>query len=416
MRDVLVVDDNEFYANLMANAIRKQFAYNVDIAHTAKDARTMVAENKYALLIVDLILPDSEGDFIEEASKSLNVIVTTGFEDEITRKKITSLNIIDYIIKGDSKDFSYLLNIIHRLQMNSHMSVLVVEDSTPIRKHIESLLKVQHLKVMTAADGLEALAILEEHEYEIDLIITDYNMPKMDGLELLKHIRKEFPIEEMPIITLSAIGNEAVIARFLKAGANDYIIKPFSKEEFFCRINLSLNNIEMLKKAKKAASTDHLTGLHNRFYMQSRIDALYKHSSVTNAIAMLDIDFFKKINDTYGHHTGDLALKFLAKYMTKHFAEEDIIRLGGEEFLIFLPGITTHKAIVMLEGLRREIEKATFIDDLGNTISFTISIGIADSQSAQDANGCMDVIKKADEFLYHAKENGRNRIEFEGSI
>jgi diguanylate cyclase (GGDEF)-like protein len=412
MSKILIVEDNEFFANVMANAIIKKFSFHVDIVHSAAQAREKLAHNHYDLLVVDLILPDSEGNFIQEVSVEHNVIVTTGFEDEITRKKITSLNIIDYIIKSDSADFSYLLNIIHRLQVNTSMTVLVVEDSSSVRKHIETLLKVQHLNVMSATDGLEALAVLEEHKYEIDLIITDYNMPNMDGLELLKKVRKKYPIDELPIITLSAIGNEAVIARFLKAGANDYIIKPFSKEEFFCRINLSLNNLEMLKQVKKTASTDHLTGLHNRYYMQSRIAELSKDHNESNALAVVDIDHFKTINDNFGHHTGDLALKFFAIHLLSHFDMENIIRIGGEEFLIFLPGLTTKKAVFKLEALRKEMEQASFTDERGNVVSFSISAGIADSSSSS----CLDAIKIADDFLYHAKENGRNRIEFEGSL
>jgi len=412
MSKILIVEDNEFFAKVMAQAIIKKFSFIVDIVYSAAQAREKLLSNKYDLLVVDLILPDSEGDFIEEVCVDQNVIVTTSFEDELTRKKITSLDIIDYIIKSDSADFSYLLNIIHRLNINSSMTVLVVEDSFSVRKHIELLLKVQHLNVITAVDGQDALRVIEKYGYDIDLIITDYNMPKMDGLELLKHLRKEHPIDELPIITLSSIGNDAVIARFLKAGANDYIIKPFSKEEFFCRINLSLNNIEMLKQAKKTASTDHLTGLHNRYYMQSRLAELSKDKNGKNALAVVDIDHFKKINDKYGHHTGDLALKFFAIHLLSHFDLENIIRMGGEEFLILLPGLDSKKAVFKLEALRRDIEKAVFRDEHENSISFTLSAGIADSFSG----GCSEAVKMADKYLYHAKENGRNRIEFEGSM
>lgn len=412
MSKILIVEDNEFFAKVMAQAIIKRFSFIVDTVNTAAQAREKLALNQYDLLVIDLILPDSEGDFVEEASKEHNVIVTTGFEDELTRKKITSLDIIDYIIKSDSSDFSYLLNIIHRLNMNTSMTVLVVEDSAPVRKHIELLLKVQHLNVLTAVDGKDALAVYEKHSQEIDLIITDYNMPNMDGLELLKHFRKKHPIEELPIITLSAIGNDAVIARFLKAGANDYIIKPFSKEEFFCRINLSLNNLEMLKTAKRTASTDHLTGLHNRYYMQNRFAEISKDKNSCNALAALDIDHFKKINDEYGHHTGDLALKFFAIHLLSHFDMENIIRMGGEEFLVILPGLDTKKAVFKLEAFRCDIEKAKFTDEQGNSISFTLSAGISDT----NVGGCIQAVKIADQYLYHAKENGRNRTEFEGSI
>ena len=412
MSKILIVEDNEFFAKVLEKAIIDKFSYSIDIATTAVQAREKIENNKYELMIIDLILPDSEGELIEElCATHKNIIVTTSFEDELTRKKITSLEIIDYIIKSDSSDFSYLLNVIHRINTNASITVLVVEDSLPVRKHIVQLLKFQRLNVITATDGLEALKVMDEHPHEIDLIISDYNMPNMDGLVLLKKLRKTYTINQLPFIALSALGTESIIARFLKAGANDYILKPFSKEEFFCRINLSLNNLEMLKGAQKAASTDHLTGLHNRYYMHSRLDELSKDKEGKHALAIVDIDYFKKINDKYGHHTGDLALKFFAIHLLSHFDMENIIRMGGEEFLIILPKMNINKAVLQLEALRKEIEAAEFCDENKSVIKFTISAGVSDSVSGQ----CDDAIIKADEYLYNAKENGRNRIEFKGS-
>ncbi|PHR57057.1 MAG: diguanylate cyclase response regulator [Arcobacter sp.] len=412
MSKILIVEDNEFFAKVMQKAIIERFSYTIDLVATAAEAREKIKNNKYELLIIDLILPDSEGELIEEiALNHNNIIVTTDFEDELTRKKITSLEIIDYIIKSDSSDFSYLLNVIHRINTNENITVLVVEDSLPVRKHIISLLKVQRLNVLTAKDGVEALKVMEENPHGIDLVITDYNMPNMDGLVLLKKLRKKYSIDQLPIITLSALGTESIIARFLKAGANDYILKPFSKEEFFCRINLSLNNLEMLKGAQKAASTDHLTGLHNRYYMHSRLEELSKDKQEKHSLAIVDIDHFKKINDRYGHHTGDLALRFFAIHLLSHFDMKNIIRMGGEEFLIILPGLSINKAVLLLNKLRKEIEEAQFSDENGSIIKFTLSAGIADSESGR----CDEAIKRADEYLYRAKENGRNRIEFKGS-
>ncbi|MDF1881875.1 response regulator [Sulfurimonas sp. MAG313] len=412
MSKILIVEDNIFFAKVMEKSIVDRFAYVVDVAGTAEEAREKLAHNKYELIVVDLILPDSEGEFIEELCSGENkIIVTTDFEDEFTRKKITSLDIVDYIIKSDSPDFSYLLNVIHRINTNESITVLIVEDSLTVRNHISQLLHIQCLNVITATDGLEALDMIKEHPNEIDLVITDYNMPNMDGLELLRELRRTYSINQLPIITLSALGTESIIARFLKAGANDYIMKPFSKEEFFCRINLSLNNLEMLKSAQKAASTDHLTGLHNRYYMQSRLVRLAKDKNKINALAIVDIDHFKNINDTFGHHTGDLALKFFAIHLLSHFDMENIIRMGGEEFLVILPGMSNKKAVLSLEGLREEMQNAKFTDENGSDVKFTISAGVAQAKSGK----CDSAIKEADEYLYKAKKNGRNRIEFEGS-
>jgi diguanylate cyclase (GGDEF)-like protein len=408
LNKILIVEDNEFFAEVMRRAIVARFSSDVIIATSAEEARSILTERDFDLLVVDLILPDDEGSLIKEVCEDYDVIVTTEFEDELTRKSITSLRIIDYIIKSDSSDFSYLLNVIHRLNTNKVTTVLVVEDSVSVRNHIESLLRLQHLNVVCVNDGVEAVKFLKKHRLDIDLVITDYNMPNMDGLDLLKYIREEQAIDELPVIALSAIGNEAVVARFLKAGANDYIMKPFSKEEFFCRINLSLNNLEMLKNIKKVASTDHLTGLYNRHYMQNRLAELSKDKNSVNTLAIIDIDFFKKINDNYGHHTGDLALKFFAIHLLDHFEMNNIIRLGGEEFLVIIPDTNAKKAVLLMEKLRVCIEKAVLTDENNNQISFTISAGVSDALRGD----CDKALHLADQKLYKAKASGRNRIEF----
>jgi len=408
LNKILIVEDNEFFAEVMRRAIVARFSSELVIANSAEEARNILDDNDFDLLVVDLILPDDEGTFIEEICEDYDVIVTTEFEDELTRKNITSLRIIDYIIKSDSSDFSYLLNVIHRIKTNKTTTVLVVEDSISVRNHIESLLRLQHLNVVCVSDGVEAVKFLKKHRLDIDLVITDYNMPNMNGLDLLKYIREEQAIDELPVIALSAIGNEAVVARFLKAGANDYIMKPFSKEEFFCRINLSLNNLEMLKNIKKVASTDHLTGLYNRHYMQNRLAELSKDKNSVNALAIIDIDYFKKINDNYGHHTGDLALKFFAIHLLDHFEMNNVIRLGGEEFLVLMPDTNTKKAVLQLEKLRKAIEKSTLTDENKNQIAFTISAGVSDALRGD----CDKALHIADQKLYKAKASGRNRIEF----
>jgi len=408
LNKILIVEDNEFFAEVMHRAIVAKFSFEIHIASSAQEARNILNEMDFDLLVVDLILPDSEGGFIEEVCNDYDVIVTTEFEDELTRKNITSLRIIDYIIKSDSSDFSYLLNVIHRLQTNRVTSVLVVEDSASVRNHIETLLQLQHLNVVCVNDGFEAVEFLKKHRLDIDLVITDYNMPNMDGLELLKYIREEQAIDELPVIALSSIGNEAVVARFLKAGANDYIIKPFSKEEFFCRINLSLNNLEMLRNIKKVASTDHLTGLYNRHYMQNRLNELFRDNNEVNALAIIDIDHFKKINDNHGHHVGDLALKFFAIHLLDHFDMNNIIRMGGEEFLVIMPNTNAKKAVLQLEKLRLAMEQATLTDENKNKIAFTISAGVSDALRGD----CDKALHIADQMLYKAKASGRNRIEF----
>ncbi len=408
MTNILIVEDNQVYAKSMAQAVSEQFDMAVEICSTAAQARQALSENSFDLCVVDLILPDSDGSFIKEICEEQNVIVSTSFEDEATRTRITSLNIIDYIIKSDSIGFSYLINIIRRLIANKHMNVLVVEDSKTMQNHISSLLKLLHLNPFTADDGAEGLKLLDEKSGQFDLILTDYEMPNMDGLAFLKEVRKRHTIDDLPVLVLSSVGRDATIARFLKAGANDYITKPFSKEEFICRINLSLNNVELLNRIKHKASFDFLTKLHNRAYLDERMESLSEVAKKHGSLAAIDIDYFKKINDIYGHHTGDVALKFFADKLRENFNPSDLIRVGGEEFLVILPEIDLKKAVLIMNQFRKDIENQSFESEDGDTLRFTVSIGVTSMGSVV----CEEALKNADKHLYKAKENGRNRVEF----
>jgi len=406
MEKVLIVEDSKVYAKAMQKSLESHFGFDVDVAHSYAEAAAFLEENLYCVSIVDLMLPDSESAHIPIILKKSEVIVITEYEDELTRKKITSLEIIDYIIKSDSKEFSYLHNILHRLMQNRKLKVLVVDDSKPVRTLMSLLLKVQHLNTIEACDGVEALEILENNR--IDLVVADYNMPRMDGLQLLKKIRQKHYIDELPVIVLSSVGAEATIARFLKAGANDYITKPFSKEEFFCRINLALNNYEMMKQIKRSATTDFLTGLHNRAYMSDRFRAIEEDNNKDNSLAIIDIDYFKKLNDSFGHHTGDMALKFFAIHLIRHFDSKNVMRIGGEEFLVLFPNISHKKAIILMESFRKEIEDSSFKDEENRRIEFTISVGLS---SFEDSHSDF-AMREADLLLYKAKTNGRNKVEF----
>jgi diguanylate cyclase (GGDEF)-like protein len=405
VKRVLVVEDTKLYAKALEKMIYKNFGFNIDIAKSAAEVEDLLSQNSYDLAVVDLVLPDSQGEHIESILEITDVIVMTSLEDEATRKKMISLKIVDYVVKSDSSKLSYLRSIIHRYFNNESLSVLVVDDSKPVRTLISSLLNVQQLKCFLAEDGQKAVEIFENEK--IDLIITDYQMPNMDGMELVKAVRKKKTSDELPIIILSSVGEDSTIARFLKAGANDYITKPFSKEEFFCRINLMLNNYEMFEKIKKSATTDFLTSLRNRSYIVERIEELQSKKYENNSIALIDIDKFKNINDTYGHHTGDIALKHIAKELLKHFKEENVLRFGGEEFLIIFPDRGVKKAIVKLEVFRKSLEKSSFQTET-EELALTVSIGVSECSN----NDFEKTLNQADVLLYEAKENGRNRIEF----
>jgi len=243
------------------------------------------------------------------------------------------------------------------LQKNKNHKVLVVDDSRLFRQEIQRLLENLFFNVISVAHGEEAIGMLQSQP-EISLVLTDYNMPVMDGLDLTIEIRKTYTKNELSILTLSSNEDDEVIALFLKHGANDYIKKPFSKEEFYCRVNNAVEALENIQTITNYANRDYLTGLYNRRYffetMNEYIDEI-KDSEEKFAIGMIDIDHFKKINDTYGHSVGDAIITSLADILRSSTNSHDLVaRFGGEEFCVVLKNVNQYSANKIFERIRKE--------------------------------------------------------------
>ena len=332
--------------------------------------------------------------------------------DDETRQKILSQPVIDYIPKENSQAFLYLKRVLHWQLTNHQNTILVVDDSSAARNHVVELLKRRNFNVVTANNGLQALDKLAQHK-NIKMVITDLEMPEMGGIELTNEIRRTYTREQLSVIGISGASNGIHSARFIKNGADDFLRKPFCPEEFYCRIMQNIENLNNITKIQHAANTDYLTDLANRrsFFRtaEQRIKE-YVSKTVPYALAMIDIDLFKQVNDNFGHEAGDQVLKVVALYMRKHFSSGLTARLGGEEFAVLLCGLDTDNLYNKIDDFRRDIAVSTI--PIGeNTISITLSIGVVfDSQESLPMQ-----INQADNALYLAKENGRNQVVVSGS-
>lgn len=411
MDRILIIEDNKALAKLIAKKIGSELNIEVDMAYTLGEAKLFVHKYNYFLTLSDLNLPDApNGEVIDYLIKKENhVIVLSGTVDKEFRKKILKKHIIDYVTKSGIDDINYIIQTIKRLQKNRAHKILVVDDSRVFRNHIQELLENLFFKVIAVAHGEEALGILNT-EPDISLVLTDYYMPVMNGLDLTYEIRKTHNKNDLTIIAISINTDEEATALFLKRGANDYIHKPFSKEEFSCRINNSIEALENIHYITNHANRDFLTGLYNRRYFFSDMKEYFDDAIRNNenfAIAMIDIDHFKKINDTYGHDTGDKAIVDLADILRTNTHQDDIVsRFGGEEFCIALKGITSQNALEVMNRLRASTESHITLSDKGEEIRFTISIGLCLSHE----NRLEDDINEADLLLYNAKQGGRNQV------
>jgi diguanylate cyclase (GGDEF)-like protein len=339
-------------------------------------------------------------------SKNIPTIVHTESFSESLRDEIFSKRIVDYFIKSDNS-IEQIVALLKNLQMNRSVAVLIVDDSATFRHKQIIFMQLLQFKVYSAKDGKEALDIILKNP-EIRLAVVDLEMPVMNGLELTREIRKIYNKEKFTIMGVSAADDRYTATKFIKYGANDFIGKPFLQEEFNLRV---MQNIEIninIEKLYITANFDFLTNLHNRRHLFEQIKQTQKKKAGPFGLAIMDIDFFKKINDTYGHDAGDKALQEFAKIMKDVFEDEALLgRIGGEEFCIFYNQIHKSKIIDKLKFFLQTIEDNKVIYH-NNEISFTVSCGLSFGQ----AKPFEEMLIEADQYLYFAKEKGRNRIEF----
>ncbi len=377
-----------------------------------KETIELLKHNKnITLAILDINLPDStQGEIVDLVTqKNIPSIVITGFENKELKESLLHKKIINYIYK-DHDGINQLVNSI-RLHLKSfRTNILLVDDSRTQLEATKHILKNMNFNVFTAKDGLEALRVLNSH-IDFNLVITDYNMPCMDGLELVSKIREKYQKDKLGILVLSASDKPELSEIFIKIGANDFINKPYNPIEFQVRVNSNLEILYLFDRTRDLANEDFLTGLHNRRFFFESANAIFSKAQRDKkdiCIAMFDIDKFKNINDTYGHDIGDIAIKEVAHILSSHLRESDLIaRFGGEEFCVLLQDISKDDVIKLFTKIRKVFEDNIIqIDDL--SISYTVSIGLCYGLEKT----LEDMIKVADNGLYYCKNNGRNQIAF----
>ncbi|MEA1916481.1 MAG: diguanylate cyclase, partial [Campylobacterota bacterium] len=249
---------------------------------------------------------------------------------------------------------------------------------------------------------------LKENQ-DIKIVLTDYNMPVMNGLELTQEIRKTHSKQELTIFAISNSDDSEISAKLLKSGATDYIKKPFSKEEFSCRINNAIEALENIDTITNQAIRDYLTGIYNRRHFLQLANEYYNEidaDSDTLSIAMLDIDNFKSINDSYGDAVGDRVIIGVANLINSHTSEKDIVaRSGGGEFSVLFKDINPSQAYDICDDIRSRVEAYRVSNEYD--FGVTISIGL---YSQIDGSSVNDMISEADMLLYKAKNSGKNCI------
>ena len=412
---VLIVENSRSYAGMLAEAVEDGLHLPVTLARTMAEAEAALAEHADIFLVLSgLVLPDAAEDAIIErfSSTGLPVVVVSSKYDEALRERVLGRSVVDYVIKSAPGHLDYLAWLVQRLERNRRIGALVVDDAASARLMVAELLSSYGFRVLLAGSGDQALAAVEQ-DAGIRLVITDHEMPGLTGVELTAKLRERYARDRLAIIGVSGANKGELVARFLKNGANDFLHKPFSREEFFCRVSQNVDNLDLIGTLQDLATKDFLTGLSNRRHFfdvaAKRLETL-RGAQQPFAVATLDIDHFKKINDTFGHDGGDLALKAVARAVAEHARPEDIVaRFGGEEFVVFATGLDADAACAYFEALRERIAALRIELSGGTTIEATTSIGVCTSGNPQQHIHAL--LNESDRMLYIAKAGGRNRVE-----
>lgn len=302
--------------------------------------------------------------------------------------------------------------------------VILVADDEPVNLSlIKRRLEWEEYVIHTAQDGREAVE--KARKLLPDLVILDVMMPVMDGLQACRMLKEDALTRDIPVIFLSALDDVDTKISGLSLGANDYISKPFRVEELLARVAVAIrlkHERDQLERsaeearvraetASEMSMTDALTGLLNRYGLQRSLQhelAEARRYARPLSCLLIDIDFFKSVNDTFGHAAGDTALRQVARVLTEAVRASDVVcRHGGEEFLVLAPETGLEGALALAEKIR-VASSSRLYGDGERVFPITLSVGAAQLAEGESAH---DMIARADQALYHAKEAGRNRVE-----
>ncbi len=257
MAKLLIIEDSKMLCNTFESLLKKYTDFDFDMAQTYEETKALLSKSSYEFAVADMNLPDAQhGEIISLLNKNhIAPIVFTGIFSEEFRNGFESARIVDYVLKERYENVVYVVEKLKQLEANKHKTVLVVDDSTLYANYLKENLRIHSFKVLIAPNGQEALRLLELHP-EVELMITDYHMPIMDGLELVRKVRKKRTKKNLSIIVLTSDTNSYSTSRFLKEGANDYITKPFSRDEFYARIYQNINTVELFEAMRTGFDDD----------------------------------------------------------------------------------------------------------------------------------------------------------------
>ncbi|MCL1939251.1 MAG: diguanylate cyclase [Desulfovibrionaceae bacterium] len=294
---------------------------------------------------------------------------------------------------------------------NEKNSILIIDDDRASLKALTLMLSPDY-EIYTAKDGLDAIETAVK--FLPDLILLDIVMPDMNGYEVIAELKKHEKVKDIPVIFITALGNAEDEEKGLAMNAVDYISKPFSSKIVKLRVSNQIKMLNQLQTIERLSVTDQVTGIANRRCFDNFLKTEWNRAireQLPISLLIIDIDHFKRYNDTYGHQQGDVALQAVAKAIAENNkrAGDLTARLGGEEFAVVLPNAKLEGGLGVAEQIRSGVENLVIPCADGSITKITVSIGVSSLLPTQGSS--MDAfISQTDNMLYTAKETGRNRV------
>lgn len=418
-QNVLLVEDSRMFSTVLKYRLEKELGLSVTHCSSMAAVRAIFQTSApdFALAVVDLNLPDAPNcealDYV--ISRDIPPLVFTGSFSDTTRDQILAKNVLDYVVKDNPAALQQLVLAVDRILTSGKTQVLVVDSDPESLQRQVNLIAEQGFQIVAVETGEAALDVLDSHK-GIDLVVCDLDLADMDGFTLLGAIRERHGDDTVRVVGLSSSEGRMVAARFLRAGGDEYIQKPFLVEEFNSRIFHVAAIQKRVQSLHRIAARDYLTDIYSRRYFFETgprlVDQALRRGEAMS-IAILDIDHFKRLNDTYGHEVGDIVLKAVSRRLRLRVGDDHLLaRLGGEEFGIIFNGLPLEEALDYCDRLREELAAAP-IDADGEPLTITVSVGLA---AISEREMFDNYLNAADQFLYMAKHAGRNRVFSELSL
>ena len=448
---VLVVDDIKANVKLLEARLSAEY-FEILTAYSGPEALEVLEEERVDVILLDVMMPGMDGFEVcqhlkrNPETQHIPVIMVTALDTPQDRLRGLEVGADDFLTKPVDdialvtrvKNLARLKMLTDEMTMRAETGnqmglnqpntplfsevdwegkILIVEDQPRSAERISKTLSRSHTTVIEA-NPQEALFRLADQQF--DLLVISLDLQGVDGLRLCGQVRSLERTRNLPILIIVNPEDKARLMRGLDMGVNDYMVRPICANEMMARVNTQIRRKKYadylrncLETRVELAVTDALTGLHNRHYLETHLKTLFEDArsrSKNLALLMTDIDFFKSVNDSFGHDVGDNVLKEFARRIKANIRSIDLAcRIGGEEFVIVMPDTSLTECYKIAERLRKAIETEAFVSgQQDNALEITTSIGITALDPS--VTSLEQLLKKADKALYCAKRDGRNRV------